>query len=173
MTNHCKPGQRENPVYCPYCGSLLVKRMLEGRSRLFCESCDEVFYQNPLPSVAILAVNDHGKLLLVRRSVEPGRGDWCLPGGFIEVGERAEEAVLRELEEETGLSGEITGLVDVCTQLGGYYGDVILIGYRVKITRGNPRPGDDAGEVGYFDPASLPPLAFRCHERLVKRFLGG
>jgi len=79
----------------------------EGRKRLVCPACGWVNYENPIPSSAALVRNEKGEILLVKRGVEPGRGKWALPSGFIEIEETPEEACLRELKEETGLEGKI------------------------------------------------------------------
>ncbi|MCD6271794.1 MAG: NUDIX hydrolase, partial [Deltaproteobacteria bacterium] len=86
---------------CHFCGSLLTKKFYDGRDRLFCKKCNEPIYENPLPATCVVLVDDNERLLLVKRSVEPKIGHWCLPGGFIEIGESPEKAALRELKEET------------------------------------------------------------------------
>lgn len=157
--------------YCSRCGSALVLTHYEGKKRLVCKSCGTVLYENPLPSVVGLNLNERDEILLVRRSIDPGKGIWCLPGGFIEKGETAEEAVIREIKEETNLMAEVEDVIDVCSQINGFYGDVIVIGYEVRVTRGTITPGDDAREVGYFHYKTLPVLAFGCHKRLINSFL--
>jgi len=107
---------------------------------------------------------------LVKRSVEPARGAWCLPGGFIEIDESIEEAVLRELEEETGLQGEIEGLIDFFSQKGRYYGAILIFGYSVKILGGELKAGDDAQEAEFFDLNALPPVAFLSHQRVIEKY---
>jgi ADP-ribose pyrophosphatase YjhB (NUDIX family) len=106
---------------------------------------------------------------LVKRSVEPAKGKWCLPGGFIEIDETIEEAVLRELEEETGIRGEIEGLVDFFSQKGRHYRAILIFGYKVKILGGELKAGDDAQDAGFFSLDDLPPIAFLSHQRLIER----
>jgi ADP-ribose pyrophosphatase YjhB (NUDIX family) len=155
--------------FCPYCGEKIVEKSFGARIHSYCVTCDRIHYDNPFPAVAILVCNQKNQLLLVKRSVEPAKGKWCLPGGFIEVGESIEEAALRELEEETGFKGVIEGLVDFFSQKNPYYGAVLIFGYRVKILGGELTAGDDAEEVGYFDLAALPPIAFLSHQRLIEK----
>ena len=156
--------------FCPYCGEKLVEEPFGGRVHCYCAKCDRIHYENPLPAVAVLVRNHDNQLLLVKRSVEPARGAWCLPGGFIEIDESIEEAVLRELEEETGLKGEIEGLVDFFSQKGRYYGAILIFGYSVKILGGELKAGDDAQEAEFFDLHALPPVAFPSHQRLIRKY---
>jgi len=105
--------------------------------------------QGPKVAVAALAVKD-GKVLLVRRKYPPSAGKWSLPGGHVELGERLEEAVLRELKEETGIDGVVKGFfapVEYIEQDGGHvkYHFVILV-YLVEAA-GEPRAGGDAAEA--------------------------
>jgi 8-oxo-dGTP diphosphatase len=107
--------------------------------------------QTPRVAVAALAVKD-GKILLVKRKYPPGAGKWSLPGGHVELGERLEEAVLRELKEETGVDGVVKGFlapVEYIEQDGGQvrYHFVILV-YLVEAT-GEPRAGGDAAEAAF------------------------
>lgn len=156
--------------YCPRCGQKLEVRPLEGSNRKICPACKWVGYENPLPCAAALVRNDAGEILLVRRGVEPARGEWALPSGFMEIGETPEECCLRELEEETGLKGKIARLVGVYAQDSVVYKRVLIIGYEVK-AQGVPSPGSDSEEVAYFPPDKIPPIAFSSHRCLVADFL--
>lgn len=93
-------------------------------------------------------------VLLIRRGAPPREGEWSLPGGRIEWGERAADAALRELLEETGCVGEIAGLIDVVDGLMGerHY---VLIDYAIRWRAGEPRAGDDAAEARFFKPDEL------------------
>jgi NAD+ diphosphatase len=100
------------PKFCPRCASPLEERDLAGRQRLVCSaSCGHVFYNNPLPVVAAL-VEHEGRILLARGKGWPA-AMFGLITGFLEQGESPQEGVLRELHEETGLSGEVVGLIGV------------------------------------------------------------
>ena len=155
------------PRYCPYCAAPLAVRQVDGWQRLVCIRCEEIFYRNPLPAATALVLDDHGRLLLGRRAVQPARGQWCLPGGFIELGETMEQAALRELEEETGLVGRVESFVGVFAQPSRMYGGVIIFGYRVSVVNGQPAAADDMQELGWFLPDALPPVAFESHRRLI------
>ena len=156
--------------FCPYCAGRLEFRMAQGRMRHVCAVCSEVYYQNPLPAATALVINDCGQLLLGKRAVEPARGQWCLPGGFVELGESMEQAALRELEEETGLLADRGAFVGCFYQNSLYYGGVIIFGYRIDAVRGEPIAGDDMQELRYYSFERLPPIAFESHRRLIELF---
>jgi len=103
--------------------------------------------------------------------MEPGKGEWGLPGGFIEVDETPVAGVLRELEEETGLIGRPERLVAVMHEDSAFYGPIIIIGYKVIPEGGPLRAGDDATEVRYFPIDNLPAVAFRAHQQLIEELV--
>jgi ADP-ribose pyrophosphatase YjhB (NUDIX family) len=159
----------EEKRFCFYCGKKLIEKSFQGRMHRYCQTCDRIHYENPLPAVATLVVNNANQLLLVKRSVEPAKGEWCLPGGFIETDESIEEAALRELEEETGIMGTVVSLVDFFSQRSPHHGTLIIFGYRVNIAGGELKAGDDAQEVNFFDFDNLPHIAFLSHQALLKK----
>jgi len=91
-----------------------------------------------------------GQVLLIKRGRQPRMGEWSLPGGRIEPGERAADAALRELREETRVEAEILGLVDVVDGLFPEHGrHYVLIDYVARWTSGEPVAGDDAAEAAF------------------------
>ena len=109
-----------------------------------------------------------GKLVLIRRKNEPFKGMHALPGGFVDYGERTEEAVVREMEEETGLITSIRGLAGVYSDpQRDPRGHTISTVYLMNIDGGDLREGDDAAAVELVDPSALPPLAFD-HDLVVR-----
>jgi len=153
--------------HCPHCGAGLKFKRIERKERIVCPFCRWVYYENPLPSVAAFARNRKGEILLVKRGVEPGKGKWALPSGFIEVDETPEVACLRELEEETGLRGEIKRLVGVYSQKSQLYKNVLIVAYEVK-GRGNLSPGSDSLRTEYFRADRLPDIAFPSHAKIIE-----
>lgn len=103
----------------------------------------------PVPCVGVVCLRGDS-VLLVRRGRPPLEGEWSLPGGRIEPGERAVDAGLRELREETGVEAEITGLLEVVDgifpEAGRHY---VLIDYAARWLSGEPVAGDDAAEARF------------------------
>jgi 8-oxo-dGTP diphosphatase len=120
--------------------------------------------RSPVAAVGVVCFRGED-VLLVRRGAPPLEDAWSLPGGRIEWGERAADAALRELKEETGCSAELTGLVDVVDAVftkrsGGEapWGHYVLVDYAAKWTEGEPAPGDDARDARFFTPPELEAL---------------
>jgi len=104
----------------------------------------------PVPAVGVVCLKGD-QVLLIRRGNPPRMGEWSLPGGRIEAGERAIDAALRELGEETAVTARIGGLLDVVDGLfpgsGRHY---VLIDYWAEWISGEPVAGDDAAEARFF-----------------------
>ena len=117
----------------------------------------------PVPAVGVVCLRGD-EVLLIRRGTPPRMGEWSLPGGRIEPGERAADAALRELREETSVEARILGLIDV---VDGIFPDVgrhyVLIDYVAEWTAGEPVAGDDAAEA-IFMPAKAAMAAVAWHE---------
>ncbi len=154
--------------FCHYCGSALIEIIFEGSLRPFCEHCNEPIYENPIPATCLVVVDKEDRVLLVKRSVEPKKGFWCLPGGFMELGETPEKAALRELKEETGLSGQIDMLLGVSSNPSKQYHTVLMVGYLVKRYSGTLIAGDDADDAACFHYEELPEIAFESHARFIR-----
>ena len=107
---------------------------------------------------------------MVQRAIEPRKGMWTLPGGFIELGETTEEAALRELREETGLIGRNATLIGVSTRPSRMSGGIIVLGYRVDEWEGEMKPDTDASDLGFFHREKRPPIAFEVHQELIKLY---
>ena len=157
--------------FCPYCGYQLVRKMLEGRERLYCSRCERIYYENPTPVVAVIARDNEGKILLIKRKIGPCKGEWALPSGFMEIEESPVEAALRELTEETGLKGESKRLIGVYPNNSEIHGYLVSIIYEVRILGGNLCAGDDAEEAEFFSENQLPPLAFQSHWEALRAVL--
>lgn len=103
----------------------------------------------PVPCAGVVCLRGDA-VLLIRRGRPPKQGEWSLPGGRIEPGERAADAALRELREETGVEAEITGVLDVVDgifpEAGRHY---VLIDYAARWVSGEPAAGDDALEARF------------------------
>ncbi len=156
--------------FCPYCATELSLQDEHGTLRPTCAACGYIHYRNPVPAAGVL-LEWRGAMLLVRRRFDPRAGAWCLPAGFMEFGETPEACALRELHEETGIRGKLTGLFGVYAGTDDPRTRSILILFRAEREAGRLKPGDDAIEAGYFDPGRLPaPLAFRSHTQALAEF---
>lgn len=158
---------RKTKRFCPLCGEKLEKISRDGRMRFYCRRCDNILYENPLPATAAVVLDDKTHLLLVKRAMEPAKGEWCLPGGFVELDETPGEGAVRELQEETGLQGTVEHLINVVGEDSSFYGPLIIIGYQISPQGGTLRAGDDAAEVRYFPLDGLPHVAFASHRAII------
>lgn len=156
--------------YCPRCGTPVGWVFRFGKDRPVCPSCDWVYFPDPKVAVAVLVLKD-GEVLLARRNIEPQRGFWSLPAGFVDAGEDPVHAARRECLEETGLEVFVTGLLNVMAGREHSKGADILIVYSAEIQGGELQPGDDADEVGFFSPGDFPPLAFNTTKKLLTELL--
>jgi len=159
-------------LFCPYCGGRITKRLEEDTLRDYCARCRTFFYENPLPVVSSIVVSDRS-ILLVKRGKKPYRGLWCPPTGFAETGESIEAAAVRELEEEAGILGKVSSLVDVDSCTNRFYGDLLFITFEVEQVGGSLKPGSDTVAVKYFPADKIPRLAFRSNQKAIEAFVRG
>jgi 8-oxo-dGTP diphosphatase len=116
--------------------------------------------RSPIAAVGVVCLRGDD-VLLVRRGTPPLEDEWSLPGGRIEWGERAADAALRELMEETACKAELIGLIDVVDAVlsrregGEAWGHYVLIDYAARWTEGEPRAGDDARDARFFAPEEI------------------
>ena len=148
--------------FCSRCGAELRFGAIlgEDRHRSSCPSCGHVVYVNPRLVVTALPVTDDGRVVLIRRGIEPGLGAWAQPGGFLEVDETVGEAAVRETLEETGLiirPGEVIGFY---TRLEAA---VVVLVFEARVVGGAPTPTPEALAVEAFEPDAIPwaGLAFK------------
>ncbi|MFH1741986.1 MAG: NUDIX hydrolase [bacterium] len=124
--------------------------------------------RNPALTVDAIVPMGQGRIVLIRRGNEPFLGCWALPGGFVEIGERVEDACLRELEEETGLQGAIRGLIGVFSDPNrDPRGHTVSIAYAVDMVGGELRGGDDAAEASAVRYDDSLEMAFD-HREIIK-----
>lgn len=158
--------------YCPMCATELVYRELYDRMRQQCPACEWIHFQDPKVGAGVI-VEQAGKVLLGRRGIDPGRGQWCFPSGFVEIDESPETAAVRECKEETGLEVELTGLFDIFHYFSAVKGAGVLILYRAQITGGKPKPMDDMVELAFYGPSELPAndeIAFESNRQALRRW---
>jgi ADP-ribose pyrophosphatase YjhB (NUDIX family) len=131
-----------------------------------------VHFEDPKVAAAALVERD-GRLLLVRRTNNPARGQWTLPAGFVDADEDPQAAAARECLEETGLEVRVTRLLDVIAGREHPRGASIVIVYLAEAVGGELKAGDDADEVAFFPANDLPALAFRATRQAVERWADG
>jgi ADP-ribose pyrophosphatase YjhB (NUDIX family)/GNAT superfamily N-acetyltransferase len=147
----------------------MERRVVDDREREVCPACGFIFYRNPVPAVGVV-VALQGKLVLVRRRYEPRAGCWALPAGFMELGESAEDAAIRECHEETGLLVRVDHLLGVYSYGEGQRTGLLII-YAATATGGELAAADDATEAGVFATDALPtPMAFPTHLQAIDRW---
>lgn len=127
-----------------------------------------MWYDNPAAASAAIALDPRGRVLLVRRAIDPGRGQWALPAGFQEAWESAAQTAERELREECGVESQALELYDLLRVEHADRRPLNLAIYLCAVLEGEPRAGDDALEAAWFELSALPePLAFENRERIL------
>jgi len=114
------------------------------------------------------AILKGNKILLIKRKNEPFKGNWALPDGYVEYGEKVEDAVVREVLEETGMKAKISDLLGVYSDPNrDPRGHTITVVYLLETQGGELRSGDDASDAKFFDLDKLPELSFD-HDVILK-----
>src|SRR6187200_3680708 len=167
----------ETPPYkfCPVCGSALEPRVLKitEPKRLVCTnaSCGFVFYLDPKIAVGtIIRVADPGRIVLVKRAIEPGYGKWVFPGGYVDRGEEITLAALREAREEAGLDVRLDRLIGIYSYAAR---TPIIIVYAATLVGGELVVDEEGLEARWFAPTALPwdELAFLSTREALRDFL--
>jgi len=145
------------PRFCPNCGGHLSERLveMEDRPRLVCDQCQHILYLNPR-IVAGVIIERGGRLLLLRRAIEPRRGTWTFPAGYMEIDETAEEAAVREAEEEIGLKVKAGPLVGVYSRPAPESPGVLVVVFQGRQPRGRVRIGHEVLEARWFALEDIP-----------------
>ena len=140
----------------------------DNRERAVCTVCGLVHYENPLNVVGTLPVWED-RVLLCRRAIEPRRGLWTLPAGFMELGETTEQGALRETVEEAGARVELEGLFALFNVAS--VGQVHFF-YRARMLDPGLAPGIESLEAALFDEADVPwgEIAFRTTQRTLELY---
>ena len=164
-----KDGMQRGDKFCSSCASPLEMRLANGAMRPACPACGRVVYFDPKVA-AITVISREGKVLLIRRAGDPGKGLWSVPGGYVDRGEVVEEAATREVQEETGLVVRIERLVGLFSEAGK---PVIVAAFTGVEDGGQLAPGPEALEVGFFALDELPPLAFAGDSDILRKWAKG
>ena len=164
----------ETVRFCPRCGGALESRLLKAGEpeRLVCARCTFVHYIDPKVAVGTIITDERGRIVLVKRAIEPGYGKWVFPGGFIDRGETVENAALREAREECGLDVRLGRLVNIYSYPGVA---VIIIAFAATVVGGLLACDDEGLEAQLFEPHDIPwdELAFKSTRDALEEFLRG
>jgi ADP-ribose pyrophosphatase YjhB (NUDIX family) len=165
------PSDLTQPRFCQLCGGGLGVRYVERdeRHRLVCAGCEFIHYQNPR-LVSNVIPERNGRILLLRRAIEPSYGRWAFPGGYMELGESAQEGAEREALEEVGLRVKAGGLVGVYTRVTQA---VVVLVFRSAKVSGRPAAGPETLELAWFRPEQIPwdELAFETTAAALRDWL--
>lgn len=140
--------------YCSACGKPVVFRVPPGdnRERFMCEHCDKVHYSNPRIVTGCLATWED-RVLLCKRAIDPRRGYWTLPAGFLENGETAEAGAIRETWEEARAEVELD---DLYTLFSLPHISQVYMFYRARLTAPEFSVGEETEAIGLFGKQDIP-----------------
>lgn len=163
-------AKNENEMhFCPRCGTPLERKEHTGKIRPICPLCNWIYFPDPKVAAATLVLKNR-QVLLVRRAIDPYRGLWTLPAGFVDAGEDPAQAASRECLEETGLEVRINGLLDVIFGLEHERGANFVIFYQGEIVgEQEPHPYDDVDGAAFFSLDQLPPIAFLSTHKILAK----
>jgi ADP-ribose pyrophosphatase YjhB (NUDIX family) len=172
-----KEDPRSEIRHCPECGGAEFQRRIperDDRTRLCCSRCGYIHYVGPALAAGAIVRDDRGRVCLLRRTWDPGRGRWTFPGGFVDLDEEPRAAALRETEEETGLFAEVEGLLGLYGSLGPKDRRVVIAVYRARLTGISARNCDEAMETRWFARDEIPwhDLAFESSGQALRDFFG-
>ena len=154
--------QSELP-FCPRCTKLLVfggkyPRCPDGHYELF---------NNPVPVVSFVAPYEDG-IVCVKRGIEPFKGEWSLPSGYVEAFTDPRDQVCAESKEETNLVIRPKRLIHACKSYAT--SNRLILFYLAEVVSGTLRAGDDAAEAAYYTRRTMPKLCFPSHEIVVDHY---
>lgn len=157
--------------HCRNCGTAVVYRVPDDgdtKDRAVCEACGTIHYENPLNVVGTIPLYGD-KVLLCLRNIEPRKGKWTLPAGFMELGETTAQGAARETDEEAGAQFELQGLFAILNVAG--VGQVHMF-YRARLTSDEFQPGFETIEARLFEEHEIPwdEIAFRTVKETLERF---
>ena len=157
--------------HCRNCGTAVVYRVPDDgdtKDRAVCNTCGTIHYENPLNVVGTIPLWED-KVLLCLRNIEPRKGKWTLPAGFMELGETTAQGAARETDEEAGAQFELQGLFSILNV--ARVGQVHLF-YRARLTSPLFNPGFETIEAKLFAEDEIPwdEIAFRTVKETLERF---
>ena len=161
------PGFR----FCPKCGGQLERKQIKANEpeRRVCSACAFILYEDPKIAACTIPIIDN-KIVLLKRGIEPNYGQWVFPGGFMDRGERVEDAAIRETWEEANLAVEIDRLLNIYSYTGQ---PVVIVVYLVNVVGGELKAMDETLEAATFAPEEIPwdELAFESTKEALREYL--
>ncbi|MEO6324840.1 MAG: NUDIX hydrolase [Thermoanaerobaculia bacterium] len=164
----------EAPIFCTQCAHRLEEKPLGVAAKKVpvCPACGAIHWIDPKVAAGCLIVRE-GRVLLVKRGIEPGFGTWVFPGGHVDRGETIEAAALRETREESGVEAEIEELLGLYSYPGR---PVIIAVFRARLLPTSPEAyaADETLEVGWFTPDEVAALTlgFRSSADALSKLFG-
>jgi len=155
----------EQIKYCQFCGTYLVRKYDRSKLRPFCKACNTFIYVDP--KVAVVAiVPSNQAILLIRRAIEPHLGKWSLPSGYVDRGESIENALVREVFEET------TICTSPCHYLGVFSGQgpVVVHVYVATHKSGIAKAAEEVSEIKWCEVDELPDLPFPYDQEIISAY---
>jgi len=163
--------------HCPHCGKKYGKGGSTTEDYYKCNSCDFVFFNNPKPvAIGLILNKKKDSVLLTQRKIEPYKGYWSIPGGFLKYGECPEAALERELREELSVNVKVGKLIDIYNEQycnkgveDEKYSTLVLVFLIREIDHEKIKPADDATEAKFFKFNKLPDLAFEKTKHVFRK----
>ena len=159
-------------MHCQRCGHLTESRTVDGRSRPVCPACGAVTYQDPRLAACVVILRERSGrtevLLGQRAATTRNPGSWSFPAGFIDRGENVEDAAVREVREETGLTVTLGPLLGVWSATGD---NTVLLAWLAATVDGTATASDDLISVAWFPVDASPELGFPHDPDILRRAL--
>lgn len=157
--------------HCRNCGTAVTYRLPDDgdtRERAVCPACSTIHYENPLNVVGTVP-HWGDKVLLCKRNIEPRKGKWTLPAGFLELNETTSQGAARETDEEAGAQIELEGLYTVISV--PRVGQVHMF-YRARLLSDQFNPGAETMETRLYAEHEIPwdEIAFRTVKETLERY---
>ncbi|HYK86857.1 MAG TPA: NUDIX domain-containing protein [Ktedonobacteraceae bacterium] len=153
--------------YCPYCTTPLVEKRIAHTQRRACPACNFIYFPDP-KLVTVVVVQYNGEFLQGKRNIDPAKGQWSFFSGYVDRGEKVEEAAVREVKEESNLSVQLDQLIGIYSESGNPH---VVIAYRASILNNDISPltadPDEVSELAFFTPDKIPPLAFPTDQQIL------
>jgi ADP-ribose pyrophosphatase YjhB (NUDIX family) len=164
-----------DPKFCSRCGGPIAKAIppQDHRPRHVCSACGFVHYLDPKVACGTIAEQD-GRFALIQRGIEPKKGSWSFPCGFMEIDETTEQAAIRETREETGLEVRLAGHLGTYSYADSFFGGaIVVVVYRAVVTGGALKADDDCCDAKMIGADEIPweRLAFTSSHAAIKDWL--